>query len=396
MIGSRAFAYRLLGSLLMVAASQAGCGDDDSGAAKSATQRTRGDNGEPVPDASVTPALADESAGKGCSTDDDCSPGMCLTTFTASGGGMMDAPGGYCSLTCMSDADCGAGGTCSGAFAGIAGLGAMPGRCLKGCAMDADCRDGYRCVTALGMSVSSGAQDPTGGLLGGSGCEPIPETQQLPDGVVGKACEKHSDCGEGRCQRAAGMLAYPDGYCTGACLQDSECGKNGVCAPSAGAGAGSCSLRCEQDDDCREGYRCRSISGQLQCSPGAAPLPDNVVGNACEDDAACGGAAMACASNLGQSAAVGGYCTQTCVDATDCGAGGVCVGALPPQLPAELAGLLGGMGASCYKACSDNTGCRAGYTCQVPMGLLGATSDETVCLVGEADIITGEDAGVSD
>lgn len=48
----------------------------------------------------------------------------------------MEAPGGYCSLSCMTTAECGAGGACSGAFAGFGGIGATPGRCLKSCSMD--------------------------------------------------------------------------------------------------------------------------------------------------------------------------------------------------------------------------------------------------------------------
>jgi hypothetical protein len=363
------------------------CGGDDS-APKESAMRQRD---EQQNDASVTVQLPDETAGKSCTTDNDCQPGMCLTVFTASGGGMMEAPGGYCSLGCMTNAECGASSTCSGAFAGFGGVGATPGRCLKGCAMDAECREGYRCVTALGMPVSSSAQDPTGGLLGGSGCEPIPETQKLADGLVGNPCGKHADCGEGRCQRAAGMLAYPGGYCSAACLEDADCGAKGVCTPPTASGAGSCSLRCEVDSNCREDYRCRSVSGQMQCVPGAPPLPDNTVGRACEADADCGGNAMSCASRLGNANASAGYCTQPCVDTSDCGAGGACVSSLPAELPAELAGLLG-MTSTCYQVCSTSDDCRKGYVCQVPMGLLGAAGTQTVCIVG--DVATDEDAGV--
>lgn len=381
-------------SLLFVAALVAGfgCGGDDAGEKESPTKRSRSDAGEQAQsDASVTPALPDDTAGNGCKADADCAPGMCLTVFAASSGGMMEAPGGYCSLTCMTNADCGASGTCSGAFAGIGGIGATPGRCLKGCAMDADCRKGYRCVTALGMSVSSGAQDPTGGLLGGNGCEPIPETQKLADGVVGTPCEKHSDCGTGRCQRGGEMLMFPGGYCTGACLADEDCGANGFCAPPAAGGAGTCSLRCEGDGDCREGYRCRNSSGQLQCVPGAPPLPNDVVGLACEADADCGGDAMTCAAQLGMATAAGGYCTQTCVDATDCGAAGACIGGLPAGLPPELAGLLGST-ARCYRACSAAADCRGGYACEKPTNAFGMMAAQSVCVVATA--AAGEDAGV--
>jgi hypothetical protein len=316
---------------------------------------------------------------------------MCLIDFSASGGGSSKAPGGYCSFTCMTNDNCGVGGTCSGAFAGFGGIGAMAGRCLKGCAADGDCREGYRCVNPLGMPASGtdAMQDPTGGLLGGNGCEPIPETQQLDNGIVGAPCEKHSDCGAGRCQRAGATATYPDGYCSAACLSDADCGAEGVCTPPAAGGAGSCSLRCGTDGDCRAGYRCRTNNGQLQCVPGAAPLADGVVGAACKADADCGGAAMSCAARLGNLDSVGGYCTQTCVDASDCGEGGACVGALT----GALASLLGTSG-SCYKACSVAEDCRNGYTCGRPTDLLGMASMSSVCIVAAPDTSQDEaDAG---
>lgn len=363
-----------------------GC-SDDSGETKSAAKRPRA--AEQEVDASVQPALPDETAGKGCKQDADCKPGTCLTSFQPVSGGTMEAPGGYCSLTCMSNEHCGAGGTCSGAFAGFGGIGATPGRCLKSCAMNADCREGYRCVTALGMPVngSSGTQDPTAGLFGGTACEPVPATQQLANGIVGKPCGKHTDCGEGRCQRAGGVLTYPDGYCSAACLEDADCGADGVCTPPMTGGAGSCSRRCETDGDCREGYRCRATSGQLQCVPGAAPLPDNVVGLDCKADSDCGGAAMSCASRLGNANTVAGYCTQACIETNDCGAGGVCVGALS----GELAALLGTMG-NCYRACSTAADCRDGYACDRPTDLLGTASAQSVCVVAASE--SADDAGV--
>jgi hypothetical protein len=90
--------------------------------------------------------------------------------------------------------------------------------------------------------------------------------------------------------------------------------------------------------------------------PGADPLRDGVVGSACGGDADCGGAAMSCATSLGtgRSNAPGGYCTQRCVDTSDCGSGGTCVGGL---------GGTGTASGTCYKNCTGASDCRDGYTC---------------------------------
>lgn len=394
---NRMLAATLLASALLGAF---GCGDDDDADSKDAGPTTRagrsggkgggGGNGGTAGGAPIEP-LPDKTAGKGCAADKDCGNGMCLQVVQGSfGGGAMEAPGGYCSQTCMTNADCGEGGTCSGAFAGIGGIGATAGRCLKSCSSSTDCRDGYRCVTALGMAVvgDAGAQDPTGGLLGGSGCEPVPATDKLADGVVGSACEEATDCGAGRCQKGSGMMVYAGGYCTGACLESSDCGTKGSCTLPLGGGAGTCYLGCGADSECREGYRCRDNGGLMQCIPGAAALEDEVVGSACTDDADCGGAAMSCAMRLGNNDAPGGYCSLACIDNTDCGGNGACAGGLG----AALAGLLGPTGV-CYKACVETSECREGYTCGPAPGGFGAAATQTVCSVTPPSPPSTEDAG---
>jgi hypothetical protein len=375
------------------------CGDDDDGGSDAGpTSRAGrgggggkggGGTGGAAGAAPIAP-LPDKTAGRSCDADKDCGNGMCLLNLQGSfGGAMMEAPGGYCSAVCMTNADCGEEGACSGAFAGIGGIGATSGRCLKSCSTASDCRDGYRCVNALGMAVTgdAGVQDPTGGLLGASGCEPIPATNKLADGIVGSPCADAADCGEGRCETGGGTLVYPDGYCTGMCLESSDCGANGSCTLPLTGGAGTCYLSCGSDSDCREGYRCRANGGVMQCSPGAAPLPVDVVGSACNADADCGGAAMSCATQVGNSVAPGGYCSLTCIDDTDCGSRGACVGGLG----AAFASILGATG-TCYKACADAADCREGYTCGLAGGI-GVPAMQNVCRVAPPPAAT-EDAGV--
>lgn len=386
----------LLAAVIIALASlgPAGCGDDagdgaSSDAGPEAPRGGRGGRGGSAGSAgaaSIVP-LPDHAAGKSCQADKDCGTGTCLTALQgAFGGGAMEAPGGYCSAACMTNADCGEGGACSGAFAGFGGVGATLGRCLKSCGSDAECREGYRCVNALGMQVTDpSTPDPTGGLLGASGCEPLPATDKLADGIVGKKCTDAADCGGGRCETVVGMMAYPDGYCTGACLKDSDCGATASCTLPL-SGAGTCYLTCGSDSDCREGYRCRSNGGVMQCVPGAAPLADGVAGSACTADADCGGAAMSCRTALGNYAAPSGYCSLQCIDDSDCGSRGSCVGGFG----AALSSLLGPTG-TCYAACSEAADCRDGYACGRAGGF-GNTSMQTVCTVAPPS--AAEDGGV--
>lgn len=396
--------HTLLCALLVVSAigGALGCGDDDDGdpndagvsAGKGGTGGRGGRGGSSAAGtggtASMVTPLPDKTAGKSCDENKDCGSGTCLTTLPgAFGAPMVEAPGGYCTGGCMTDADCGSGGSCAGAFAGIAGIGATLGSCLKGCATDGDCRDGYRCVDGLGMPVSNAANggaaaNPAMGLLGPNTCQPRPATDKLADGIVGSRCATDGDCGDGRCMTMATTTTYPGGYCTGACLEDAECGSNGSCTLGLLGGVGTCYLNCSSDSDCsREGYRCRASGQRMTCIPGAPPLPDNVVGNACSADADCGGAAMSCAARLGfNNTAPDGYCTQRCVNSVDCGAGGVCVGG----------GGLGGAtaGGTCYKSCAGASDCRDGYMCG-SASRTGAGAMQNVCTVAPPP---PDDAGI--
>src|SRR4029077_19143867 len=117
---------------------------------------------------------------------------------------------------------------------------------------------------------------------------------------------------------------------TGRCLEDADCGDNGVCTQGLPGSTSMCNRKCASDGERRrDGYRCRMTmgGGGLQCQPGVKPLPDQTTGRACSGDSDCGGNAMSCATSSGgfnPTQYPGGYCTQQCVDSSDCGAGGVC------------------------------------------------------------------------
>jgi hypothetical protein len=431
---------------LLVFGTLAGCGGSDHETPPPPTKTTAG-SGAAAAGSSVGAPLPARTAGKACAADSECGTGSCvkqlpdMTNAFGGGGAMVEAPGGYCSKSCSVSADCGEGGGCVGTQQGAAGLAglfgaagstgsmnAASGKCYASCKDASECREGYRCVSSFGQAVTSAS--------GSSGsCQPTPATDKLDDSVVGSMCSTDSDCSGGSCMTTAAspfgqfgggtMMTYAGGYCSGRCLQDSDCGASGVCSMGFGGGTGTCMRKCESDADCgRDGYRCRAsanlggIPGQAtttttakQCTPGAKPLPDAVVGKACSDDSDCGSAAMSCKTQLasqfgGQATALpGGYCTQGCVDASDCGAGGVCSGA--------FGGIVMG---NCFKACSSATDCRAGYNCGMPpsavpnggmipggmgfpgvMGLpAGTTSTATVCSTGAPAATTDQDAGAAD
>jgi hypothetical protein len=202
--------------------------------------------------------------------------------------------------------------------------------------------------------------EPDDAACGEEACapsEPAPATDQLEDGVVGSACDADAACGDGRClfsERITGT-PFPGGYCTGRCSDDAACGAQGYCSPGFRGAVGSCLRRCEDDADCgRDGYRCRVAGAIGRCMPGPKPLPDGVVGHACESDAECGGGPSSCAAALAGIDAPGGYCSQSCSVDADCALDGACVSGLGTA-PLSIG--------TCFARCVPPDGCREGYTC---------------------------------
>jgi hypothetical protein len=402
-------AYKLSVLVGIFALVQAGCGGDDAPkqVSNGVTSGSGGSTVAPQP-------LPSHTAGKACSGDMDCAGGTCEMSLSNGTGFMAAAtmaPGGYCSTSCATSMDCGEGGSCIGATmapmlpmfparptgrggaGGTSGTSGSPaagsggsagaragaagsrsagtrGLCYASCSADTDCREGYRCNSALGTPFMPAGMMSTSGT-----CQVAPPTDQLANGVVGNMCAADPDCEGGRCTTTSGTTRFPGGYCSGRCLLDSNCGSSGFCSPGTGGATGTCYRSCGSDSDCgREGYRCRAGTGAQatpkRCIPGAAPLPDNVVGNACGADADCGGAAMSCRTQtLAQPATAlpGGYCTGSCVESLDCGAGGTCLGASGGQA-----------NGNCFRTCSGDTECRTGYVCAEPSGSR-AGSMPTVC-----------------
>ena len=197
-----------------------------------------------------TAKLSSQVAGKACDQASDCAGERVecaekvggITTFGLS---LNDSttPGGYCTGDCLSDADCGEGGACTGALAELFAV----GECQSVCTSDSDCREGYACLdlSALG-ELNPGAPKT---------CLPTPTVHPLEDNVAGKPCTDDAQCGGGFCARPFWDEAGSYAYCTGHCYTDDTCGAGAVCSEGAvatqlGTLPGSCEQPCEQDTDC--------------------------------------------------------------------------------------------------------------------------------------------------
>jgi hypothetical protein len=73
---------------------------------------------------------------------------------------------------------------------------------------------------------------------------------------IGDACLTSQECNAGQlCDTSS-----PGGYCTLTPCEDSGCPEEATCVEFEGAQTW-CVLRCEADDDCRDGYTCRDDLG---------------------------------------------------------------------------------------------------------------------------------------
>lgn len=187
--------------------------------------------------------LADNTAGRACHDDAECSGGHCAKTNLVGTG----YPGNYCSARCYDDTHCGKGGVCVWTHQS-----ADPGYCLQACESDAQCtREDYGC-----WELGDGTRTV-------HGC--YPRNRPLPDGRAGHACANDADCGAPHA-KCAKELAYsglvtndlqpaPGGYCTQPCALDLECGAGGQCI-NYGSSGGHCFATCSTKKACREGYEC--------------------------------------------------------------------------------------------------------------------------------------------
>jgi hypothetical protein len=92
-----------------------------------------------------------------------------------------------------------------------------------------------------------------------------------PSVATGGECRYDGQCRGGTCLVTDD---FPDGYCTSSSCQSGQCsGSNGVCVDIADEQS-RCLVRCEGDDDCRDGLTCQSFSGRTERLCLASPRPD--------------------------------------------------------------------------------------------------------------------------
>ncbi len=312
--------WNLLAGFCAAALAITGC-DDDSGstpATDAGTDAGGGGNGngngsgggmDSGPGETPVAKLGDDVAGKACSSAADCEGERteCASMIGGFAGfGSQVAEGGYCTGKCNADSDCGQGGACVGMIPDNPLTGAMPGSCQKACEDDDDCRaaEGYVCndnsITIPDGGIPGDAGFPGGGGGGGMGlppqpstCLPKPATDQLDDGIVGKACtEGDATCTGGSCLTMLGggmggaPTTFPGGYCSGMCLEDTDCGNTGVCVGAFQFGPisnpGNCLLKCASSSECRDGYACQQVGGGFGQQPADACAPGS------DDDAGVG------------------------------------------------------------------------------------------------------------
>lgn len=257
--------------------------------------------------------------GAGCSSDVQCDPssGVCLTEAETG------YPGGYCTLACTFDAECGAGNHCGPA-----------GFCQRSCSDDAECRTGYEC-----FDIDGDAAEECGAV--GSGA-----------GAPGAACDSYDDCAGGQnafCALEA-STRFIGGYCLSSCATDADCPTGAHCSVD-----GLCLANCSTANDCRGGgYDCYDVDGDATNECYSAGTGAGQIGEACGDIADCAGGRWAdCEAGFPQ-----GYCTL------DCGTGeGTCPTGSACTTPSDGDRV-------CRDLCQNNNQCRSGYSCQTSGGSL--------------------------
>lgn len=217
-------------------------------------------------DSSVIPA---GSIGAECASAAQClGPGAtCLT-------GSELVPNGYCSKSCLGGGECPLGSTClqtSGTEA----------YCFGECDPEADsrqCRPGYGCSrsTPSLRSVCVGGCSDDSDCTSGLRCDPesaVGGACYSPDSTLGVGCASDENCPMGGFCFAEAIGGWPGGACIALecdLASNLGCTGDGQCLPSLPGGGAACVDGCANDTDCRDGYRCRSLTAyptRMACQP---------------------------------------------------------------------------------------------------------------------------------
>ena len=342
-------------------------------------------------------ATGTRTVGAPCETIADCAGGGGGECLRAEAVGIE---GGYCTTSCVVDADCADGicqgrgttgrGTCQTACAtsadclatqacadrdfdgrdecGARGEGPVPqnglctnqldcgtgpdgfclgganfpGYCTANCRGDDDCVGASHCVALEGLGTGYCLPDCPAPCPGNSACVDFDGDGRRECGPRGSGTTLLGLRCEaaGDCAGGAGYFcAYPDLVCTHFCSDDGDCGANGTCHVD------TCRRRCDDDNDCDTGLSCIDIDldGGAECVPlGYGLVP---VGGACAASDYC----LRDANLLCRGDAPGGICTRVCDAAHGCPDGSHCGTLADDDV--------------CLAGCTLDDDCRAGWAC---------------------------------
>ena len=175
-----------------------------------------------------------------CQQDSDCNNGFCDRTV----------PEGYCSAMCDESSPCEAGSYCRTVDG--------QGFCMQTCTSPLACRDTrFLCYTVIPDELGVCAMN----------LEEI--TPIAPN--IGAPCSATVECAapnglEAYCIPEISYVGTESGFLQGMCLglgcSPENCGENAVCLPAT---TPYCVPRCENNEDCRDGFSCDLI--QHACLP---------------------------------------------------------------------------------------------------------------------------------
>ena len=339
-------------------------------------------------DRKITPGRAQAGqVGAACQGDSDCTANDGLTCLKV-------GQDGYCSKDCslLGQFDCPAESICEK-------LGDTARMCIDGCCSAEDCRDGYRCARRPELDIfieQTGCAEPGVCLPNCQSNSACPQGYKCDFGSgqcvpkvgsgngVGSACKGPSDCNSGTC-----LTTYPDGYCTSPCgTQLTGCEPGSECFAMDGS-APTCMLRCQQDGECRNGYRCETVAQKEGSGPVRGfCVPRCEAHTVCGDGTHCDAPSGKCVAGAAAPGPVGAFCSGNAECATGtcetswpngyCTSG--CDACEPPGTCAD---------ARCVLGCTDSTACRYGYACLNGACAPRCTSD-AACAAGQVcDTMSG-------
>ena len=306
---------------------------------------------------STSHCVADQGNGKSCTKGSQCANGSCVDSVccdqacsgacqacsAAKKGSGNDGvcgsikvgtdPDNDCSAdaptTCKNDGACDGKGACKKYELGTAcGANQCSGAQLTGrqCDGAGNCVDGKTSSCAPYVCLSSSCGTACGddnGCVAGSYCAGSQCTAKLDNGT---ACSGNHECGSGFCVEGVCCDTACNGVCQACTAANKAAGADGACdLAKLGTDAhGDCedegAISCKRNGLCDGAGACSPYDAGIAC--GITSCQDNVqTGFACDGSGKCDANAT---NDCGLYACMGGACTVTCSDNSDCNSKAFC------------------------------------------------------------------------